>query len=195
MTSGALVPARGRSAQPALTWPVAPIVDEELVLRAWTIRDAPELARAWSDPVIAARLPVPDERHRDAAADWISGWESRRRSGAALDLVVADAAGDAVLGEVGFGRIDQERRAAVVGWWIAASARRAGIGARAVGLATGWALTEVGLAAVVAEIDSDNVASIRLAESVGFELGTAPGPAGRRVYVRRRPRPARSGGR
>jgi RimJ/RimL family protein N-acetyltransferase len=160
--------------------------DEEISLRPWQPADAAALVDAWHDREISARLPVPERRDLAAARRWIDGWDSRWRSGAALDLVIGTApgapAGDQVCGEVGLSAIDPTRRAALIGWWLAEPCRGRGSAARAVQLMARWALTAGGLVTLVAEIDPDNVRSQRLASRCGFVRLARPDET-RQVHV------------
>ena len=136
-------------------------------LRPWGTDDAFALAAAWADKTIARWLDPP-AIDVDSARDWIAGVERRRCNARALELVV-DVDGDAV-GEVGFSSFDPQRRAALVGYWIAASHRGNGLAARAVARACTWALETLPARAILAECAATNVASHRTAINAGFEL-------------------------
>ena len=161
------------------------LADEKIRLRPWRISDAPALVEAWSDPEVTGRFPVPDQRDLGDAERWIDGWESRRRVGLALDLVVTEIPDDSVLGEVGISHIDPNRRAALVGWWLFVGSRGRGLASRAVTLVAGWAFGSGWLDALVAEIDADNDRSTRIAARCGFELLTERDA--RQVHVLRNP--------
>ncbi|HEX6420821.1 MAG TPA: GNAT family N-acetyltransferase [Acidimicrobiales bacterium] len=154
-----------------------------IALRPW--RPAPgdvaALVAAWSDPEIAARTRVPDDRSPAAAARWIRGEPARRGAGLCLDLVVAPlqgggTAGDAVLGEVGLRNVQARPGRAEVGWWIAPAARGRGLATAAVDLLAGWALAVLGLDQVWARVGHGNPAAARVAAGAGFaRLGDAAG--------------------
>lgn len=98
---------------------------------------------------------------------------------------------DAVLGEVGLGSVEHERRRAEVGWWLAPAHRGRGLAAAAARLLVGWALADppagAGLVQVWARIPLDNTDSHRVARAAGLvALGEA---AGSRIWSRAR-RPA-----
>ena len=136
-------------------------------LRPWSIQDAPALAAAWSAPIIRLWLEPPAVDVA-SARKWIEGAEQRRHAGLALDLVV-DVDGE-VAGEVGFSSFDSNRRAALVGYWIAEGHQGCGLASRAVARACASFVKSTGAAAIVAECDAENLASHRTAINAGFAL-------------------------
>lgn len=166
-----------------------------MVLRPWRAADAPALAAAWSDPVIRDRLSVPEPADEAAASRWISQREQAWSEGRSVDLAVTDLPSGEVIGEVGLSRLDPRRRAALVGWWIAASWRGRGRATEAVRLVLDWVLSEGPLEAVMAEIDVGNPASAAVARRAGMRRvdgsrGGAGGPSGATVLVFARTRAA-----
>lgn len=169
----------------AIVLDVPDLADADIRLRPWRLEDAPALVAAWHDPAVLAGAHPPEDRSERGARRWIEGWEVRRAGGIAFDLVVADLADDSVVGEIGLSRFDPGRRAAMAGWWIAESARGRGLAAAAVRLMTDWAMAPGRLAAVLASIDVDNVASARVAERAGFVVLRPGGEGEPAVWVRR----------
>jgi RimJ/RimL family protein N-acetyltransferase len=150
---------------------------ERLRLRPWGADDFPALVRAWHDPAVIAGSTPPRDRSPSAARRWIEGVDERRRAGSALDLVIVGASpgdgtdggtDDAVWGEVGLSQFDATRRAAAVGWWVAAEHRGKGVATEAVTLFTRWALEPGRLRALFARIGADNPASVRVATAAGY---------------------------
>ncbi len=169
-------------AWPPRPLPVPPLdLSERFSLRPWRSADAAALAAAWSDPEVTRWLDPPGA-DVSAADAWIAGEADRRASGVALDLVI-DIDGLAA-GEVGFSSFDPQRRACLVGYWLAAEHRGHGLAAEALEAATAWFLSETECTAVLAECDPKNTDSHRVAERAGFEL-LSPNHAGHRVYVTR----------
>lgn len=154
--------------QPELRLTLPVIELEHIRLRPWRVTDTAALAAAWVDPEVVARSSVPVDSSRTAAERWIDGAEQRCRRGLSVDLAIVGSADDEVIGEVGLSSIDQRRRAALIGWWVAAAARGQGAASAAVAGFTGWALADAGFAAVVAEITDDNGASLQVAKNCGF---------------------------
>ncbi len=75
-----------------------------------------------------------------------------------------------LLGATGLNVIDWERRAADVGYWVAAPARGRGVATRAVRLVATWAFTVLGLEHLDLRPHRDNIVSQAVARGAGFEL-------------------------
>lgn len=152
--------------------PVPDLVGEKVRLRAWKADDAPVLGAAWTDPEIVSWTGVPADRSLEAAERWIAREAERRRDRLALDLVAAPTSPgeDRVLGEVGLGPIQWDRRRAMVGYWTEAGERGRGIATEAVGLLSNWALDALALDELVAETSVGNPPSAAVLRAVGFEL-------------------------
>ena len=157
-----------------LVLPVPRLAGPKTVLRTWRVEDAPALAAAWSDPSIRDRLNVPDPCDEAAAARWMAQRERAWAEGRSVDLAVTDRQSGAVTGEVGLSSIDPVRRAALVGWWIAAEWRGQGMAGEAVRLVVDWVLSDGPLDAVMAEVGADNPASAAVARRAGLRLVNAP---------------------
>ena len=129
--------------------------------------------------MIGDRLGVPEPADEASAVRWISQRERAWADGRAADLAVTDPLSGAVIGEVGLSRIDPVRRAALIGWWIAEGWRGQGRAGEAVRLVVDWALSEGPLEAVMAEITSDNPASVAVARRAGLRrVEVPPGASG-----------------
>ena len=85
-----------------------------------------------------------------------------------------DPATGALLGGIGLHQLDAEAGTAVIGYWVAADARRRGVATRAVRLVAGWALGPLGLTRLMAQVFADNPASQRVLERVGFARDAGP---------------------
>jgi RimJ/RimL family protein N-acetyltransferase len=149
--------------------PDPPPADGTVTLRPWRDGEAPVLAAAWSDPAIQRWCVVPDDCTETAAGAWIAGQERRRREGVALDLAIT-LDDDQVVGEVGLGPIQWDRRRASLGFWLCAEHRRSGLAAKAVRLVSAWALDTLPLNQLVATASAENPASGWTLAAAGFEL-------------------------
>ena len=165
--------------EPALTSPT-------VTLRPWGNSDAESLAAAWDDAQIQATCGVPASRTTTDAERWISGHLKRASSQRAIDLVITDDDGRVVRGEVGLGPFDQERRAAMVGFWIGADYRGCGYASAAVGLVASWVFAQ-GLTTLVAQTTADNIGSIGVLQAAGFRLLDAHETTGAQRWIRQTP--------
>lgn len=152
-----------------LDYPRPALQHEGVCLRPWSVADSDGLVAAWNDPAIQANCVVPTQRTIADASDWIAGHNARVENGLALDLVVTDAVGTAVKGEVGLGPFDNSRNAAVLGFWIAPDYRRSGLARAAVTMVTQWSRTQ-DLSSLLAQTRPTNSGSVAVLQACGFKL-------------------------
>lgn len=150
----------------SLSPPAVPPSDGTIVLRPRRLEDVPAIARASHDAETLRWLDdepmAPGQEH-----DSLARAEEQWRSGRGAPFVIADATTDVALGlvNVQFGGDERVARLAVS---VFPAGRGRGIGSRALRLAAGWALGELGLERVFAEAAVENAASIRAIEKAGF---------------------------
>jgi len=156
----------------ALPIPDPPLADDLVRLRPWSVHDVDDLVAAWADPEIERWTRVPQQRAAPDAMRWIASEPLRRDRGLALDLVIspADPSDAAVLGEVGMVPLAGGPSRAELGWWVGAAHRRQGVAGRAVGLFATWLRDELAFTDLFAEVDTDNPASVWVAERCGLRL-------------------------
>ncbi|MGW6536623.1 GNAT family N-acetyltransferase [Streptomyces sp. NPDC055051] len=156
------------SAPPPVRLPaVAPALTDGVVhLRPVRASDAPAVARAGDDPEVARWTPFPSPfTERDAEA-----WIGSRSAQETVDWVVTDREdGAEVLGWIGLHDLDAGQRRAELGIWLAAGARGAGTGRRAIALMTSWGFHELGLLRIAALCLSGNATGRRAMAAAGFE--------------------------
>jgi RimJ/RimL family protein N-acetyltransferase len=152
---------------PAIPLPNPPLTDGEIVLRAWEPGDAAALTAACQDPEIPRWTVVPHHYTERHAREFIRGTGTDLANGRELALAIVDG-DDRLLGAVGISTFDWVHLKAEIGYWIAAEARRRGIGARASRMLAVWALTHLGLERLELLANPDNEASQRLASRAGF---------------------------
>lgn len=140
--------------------------DDDIVLRAWRLEDAPAVTAACQDPDIAHWIPfVPRPYTLEDAQTYLrecvdSGDERH-------PFAVVDAETGELLGSIDMG-LNSFRYRGHIGYWVAPHARGRGVCTRALRLLAEWALDELGLERLELITDPDNVASQRVAEKVGF---------------------------
>ncbi|MEY2570129.1 MAG: hypothetical protein QOE63_479 [Acidimicrobiaceae bacterium] len=156
----------------ALPLPDPPLSDGAVRLRTWDVADAVDLAAAWADAEVQRWTLVPQARTAGDAERWIAAESLRRDRGLALDLVIspADADDRTVLGEVGMVPLAGGPSRAELGWWVGPAHRRQGIATRAVGLFAGWLRDALEFTDLFAEVDTENPASVWVAESAELRL-------------------------
>jgi RimJ/RimL family protein N-acetyltransferase len=154
-----VVPAGGlsRLAQPVLA------VDE-LVLRPWRADDVPAVVAAYRDPDIQ-RWHVRSMTEREAEA-WVLSWAEKWRTETGAGWAVVDQ--DAVVGRTGLRALDLAEGHGEAAYWVTATARGRGIGARALSVVCEWMFAEVGLNRIELEHATANVASCHVALAAGF---------------------------
>jgi RimJ/RimL family protein N-acetyltransferase len=131
------------------------------------------LVEAWTDPDIATYCGVPPDPTLERAERWIAGWETRRASGASLDLVTVDD-DDQVIGEVGVHPVDGDLE---LGWWVLPAHRGGGVATAMVTTFVAWLADALAGRALSARIPPGHTASERVAEAAG--LAPTPEEAGR----------------
>jgi RimJ/RimL family protein N-acetyltransferase len=152
---------------PPIHLPNPPLTDGEIRLRAWERRDAPAVTAACQDPEIPRWTVVPRDYRESHAREFIAGTASDMANGRELALAIVDR-DDRLLGALGISNFDWHDLKAEIGYWMAAEARRRGIGARATRMLAVWALSSLGLERLELLANPANEASQRLAERAGF---------------------------
>ena len=104
----------------------------------------------------------------DARAYVASGEAGWRGEGLETPFAVVDTRTGEVLGSCGVIWRNPAEGATEVGYWTRREARGKGVAARAVRLAAGWFLGELGGERLELRADTRNAASIRVAEKAGF---------------------------
>lgn len=151
---------------PPLAPPDPPLTDGFVTLRAWRDTDVPALTAMMDEPEIArwTRAPSPyEERH---ALEWMATHSTMMRRRAELPLAIADAQSDELIGSMGLRFPDEGR--GEFGYVVATGARRRGVATRALRLYSQWAFDELGVERLEVLVQPGNVASLAVAERVGF---------------------------
>jgi len=108
-----------------------------------------------------------------SAADGIAGWladgaQAPRRSGTGVNLMMLDRAGNRIVGSISLFHVDWEVRSAEIGYGVRADERGKGYATEALAAVSRWALAAGGLQRAWLTANTDNVASVRVAEKAGF---------------------------
>jgi RimJ/RimL family protein N-acetyltransferase len=129
--------------------------------------DIDAITRACQDPEIQTYTRVPAPYRREDAERFVTevspeGWSS----GGAATFMALDATTGAVLASAGLHGIADG--AAEIGFWVAASARRQGVGRTAVGAVCRWGFGALDLERISWVAVVGNTGSRRLVERLGF---------------------------
>lgn len=150
------------------------VVGDGVVLRGLRrdTADAAALREIFADAEVRAWLWEFDGT--DAVIDqFLSGHEASWRTGAAADFGVSRSVHEPLLALIRMHTLLGDT--AKLAWISAPSARGLGVARLAAVTAVNWARDTLGLATLFAEIEPSNVASVRLAEAVGFQRTGRPG--------------------
>ena len=143
------------------------LTDGTIVLRAPQDDDAEAVCAACQDTEILRWLPLLPQPYTIESAREFIDWARDRNEAGDRQLMIVDASGGELLGSIGIG-INARMKNGLIGYWVAAPARRRGVASRALRILAEWALGEGGLGRLELFTDPDNVASQRVAEKVGF---------------------------
>lgn len=149
------------------TFPDPPLSDGVIVVRRVRDDDVPAMVAACQDPLIKRfTSAIPDPYHEEDARSWLATHETSL--GEEVNLAVADAQDDRLVGMTGLHTANWHHRRADAGYWTAPEARGRGVSTRAVRLVVEWGFRAFGLVRIGLFADVDNVASQRVAEAAGF---------------------------
>jgi RimJ/RimL family protein N-acetyltransferase len=123
---------------------------------------------ACRDPLTQRFTRLPADYSEDDGRAFIAGAPGRRARGESIELALAGAADDRLLGAVGLILDRHDAGRAEVGYWVAPWARGEGVAGRALALVSGWALGPLGLARLDLFAAESNAASMRVAERCGY---------------------------
>jgi RimJ/RimL family protein N-acetyltransferase len=152
-----------------LSFPDPPLRAGSVVLREWRESDAPAIANACSHAsVVRFLVSLPSPYTEDDARSWLASQEASRLAGTSLEMAVADAATDGMLGSLAT-RLNQRTLTANIGYWLALEAQGHGYMTTAVRLMCDWLFETVGVGRIELTTDPENYASQRVAQRCGFQ--------------------------
>ena len=148
--------------------PDPPLSDGVVTLRPWAEHDVDALVAAIDgDPEITKWLELIPQPYGDAEAKaWIAASNGMWREGTASPFAVIVE--DEVIGGCGVNWIDREEAVGDIGYWARRGVRGRGYITRAVELVSRWAF-DCGCERLQLRADSENAASLRVAERAGFK--------------------------
>ncbi len=154
--------------------PAAPrftrLTTERLTLRPLAPTDAEALHRLVNDWEVCRTLAaVPFPYPRELADNWIASTRAELDAGTAYHLAVTgqDGADELLVGVVGL-RIDARNCTGRLGYWIGRRFWGHGAGTEAAGRLARWAMANLDLDRVIANVATDNPASVAVLGHIGF---------------------------
>jgi RimJ/RimL family protein N-acetyltransferase len=153
-----------------------------VVLRSYRPTDAQVVWAAIEESRPSLARWVPDIGRRRSMAEVehaLAGLTHDQDRGARLIFGVWERGSGQFLGEVGLYEFDPGTGRGEVGYWIRRTASRQGYATQALSTLLTYAKAELGLHRFEAHIASDNAASRRLAERLGFRIAGRRAPAPR----------------
>ena len=168
--------ARRKRKSPALkSAEFAPIATERLTLRPLRPEDAESLHRLVNDWAVSRTLAaVPFPYPRELADEWIASTRSELATGTAWHLAITgeDSGSELLVGVVGLRRLSKSR-AGRLGYWVGRRFWGHGVATEAAGKLARWALANLDLDRLEANVATDNPASAAVLRRIGFrESGT-----------------------
>jgi RimJ/RimL family protein N-acetyltransferase len=149
-------------------FPAPVICSDRLDLRAYGPRDESRVCALLAAGRPEALPPGAPADPADVAA-WLADDVQRlQREGFGLHLMLLDRAADAIVGSIGLFHADWEVRSAEIGYGVRSDERGKGYATEALSAVARWALTAGGLQRAWLTANTDNLASVRVAEKAGF---------------------------
>jgi ribosomal-protein-alanine N-acetyltransferase len=158
------VPVGSLAAQPQPTM----TADGGVLLRPWSLDDAPAVMDAYQDEAIQ-RWHVMRADSLAETRDWIVGWQGGWSAESDAIWAVVDAESDTLLGRAGLKHLKFSDGTADVSYWTVPAARGKRVAPRAVNAMASWAF-EAGFHRLDLEHAVDNTASCRVAGKTGFAV-------------------------
>ena len=147
-----------------------PLATERLTLRCFGPDDAAELHRLINDWEVSRNLAaVPFPYDRDTANEWIASTHASLAAGTAWHLAITGQEGEAevMLGGVGL-RVNRAARTARLGYWVGRRFWGHGVASEATGRLVRWALANLDVDLLEANVATDNPGSISVLRRIGF---------------------------
>jgi 8-oxo-dGTP diphosphatase len=164
----------GRFDSPDATPKFTGLTTERLTLRPLVAADAEALHRLVNDWEVSRTLAaVPFPYPRELADNWIASTQAELENGTAYHLAITgqDGADELLVGVVGL-RIDARSRSGRLGYWIGRRFWGHGAATEAAGRLARWAMANLDLDRLTANVATDNPASVAVLGHIGFrEIG------------------------
>lgn len=148
----------------------AVIKTARLLLRGFTLDDAPEVQRLAGDYAVARNtLTIPHPYEDGMAEIWIRGLEEDEEKRISLVFAIERDDDKQLIGSIGLSGIDRQHNHAEIGYWIGQPYWNQGYASEAASALVGFAFRILRLNRVFAYHFERNVASERVLEKVGLQ--------------------------
>ena len=151
------------------SFPSPVIHSQRLELREYGAGDAGlvcDLLAAGGEP---EALPPGAPSDRDQVAAWLADGAVRaRHAGTGVHLMMLERAAGRIAGSISLFHADWEVRSAEIGYGVRGDQRGQGYATEALRAVARWVLTEGGIQRAWLTANTDNTASVRVAEKAGF---------------------------
>jgi RimJ/RimL family protein N-acetyltransferase len=141
---------------------------ERLDLREYAAGDAGLVRGLLAVGALEALPPGAPSDLTDVAGWLADGVHRAQREGTGVHLMMLDRSSGRIVGSIGLFHADWEVRSVEIGYGVRGDERGQGYASEALGAAARWALTEGGIQRAWLTANTDNLASIRVAEKAGF---------------------------
>lgn len=149
--------------QPTLT-------TEHLVLRPYTLADAPELQRLIGDRDVASTLMNVPHPYKDGMAEeWIGQRQEYYEKGESIQFAISPRHEGFFIGGIGLSSIDQQAQRAELGYWIGKPYWGKGYGTEAARAVVRYGFETLGLNRIHARHLGRNPASGRIMQKIGMK--------------------------
>jgi ribosomal-protein-alanine N-acetyltransferase len=138
-------------------------------LRPFLLSDLDVVREASQDEHIVSITTVPCPFSEDEGRLFIQRQWRRATDGTGYSFAIADAVSDQALGLVGLWLRNIDEGRGSLGYWMASSGRGRGAARQAVGSVAHWALHDLQIPRLELYVEPWNQASLRTAESAGFQ--------------------------
>jgi ribosomal-protein-alanine N-acetyltransferase len=150
-------------------WPATPVAHGPVVLREFSMRDAPMAIELATDPYVPLIGTLPAHASQQEARDWVERQRGRWAEGLGFSFAIAEAGTDRAVGSIGLWLAHLTMGRASAGYFVAPSARGRGIAAAALTAVTSFGWSIPALHRIELYIEPWNVGSVKTAERAGYE--------------------------
>jgi len=158
-----------------------PLTTERLLIRAFTLGDAPAMQGIYADPQVMLHI---DTRGEDPST-WVAAYVRHQREHGYGFWAVEERATGELIGEAGLAPFDGHGPQLELGYLLRRDRWGAGLASEAAAACCAAAFDQLGADELLAVVDLGNDASLHVAQKLGFEITGRRRRHGRRQHVLR----------